>query len=114
MWYTSNSMPHFLRSDFMPLIFIKYILPVLIIIIASVYLSFRSNKFLGLIPPFISLVLTGIFMYNALDWIGILVAFSMMLIPNIITFGIYFIVRKVKKSQDEEIIRLKFSKFKKK
>ena len=94
----------------MQIIFIKYILPVILIIGAQIYLSLKDNKYLGLILPFISLAMTIILAKNAFELLGIIFAIIIMLIPNIITITIYILARKFKYKRDEAIIKLKFRK----
>lgn len=92
----------------MPLIFLKYILPVIIIIGLQIYLSMKNSKILGIILPVISLVITIILALNAFETLGTVFAILIMSIPNTITIGIYILAQKFKKKQDEKIIKLKF------
>lgn len=94
----------------MPILFIRYILPVLLFIYLQVRLSLCENKFIGLIIPAICLSLTAIFSANAFEFLGVLVAWSIMLIPNVLSITLYTITRKIKKSRDEQIIKNKFAK----
>lgn len=92
----------------MYIIFIRYILPILIVLSLQIFLSFKDNKFLGLILPFVSFAFTIILIYNAMDSIGVLVAFCIMFIPNVILFLIHIKIRKIRKIKDEEQIKLIF------
>lgn len=94
----------------MTIIFIRYILPVILFIYVQVRLSYMDNKWFGLIIPAICVSLTIIFSVNAFEMLGVLFAWTIMLIPNIISFGLYFATRKYKRKRDAEIIRLKFKK----
>ena len=94
----------------MPILFIKYVLPVILFIGVQIYLSSKDSRFLGLIIPAISICLTVIFSSNALETVGFVFALTIMLIPNVLSIGLYIITKKIKKYKDDEIIRLKFKK----
>lgn len=92
----------------MPIIFIRYILPVLVLIFLQIKLSFMDNKWYGLIIPAISVAFTIILANNAFELLGTIFALTIMAIPNILSIGLYVLVKNIKKKQDEHIIKLKF------
>lgn len=94
----------------MIIIIIRYVLPVLALIILQCYLSFRDNKFLGLIIPVLSLVFTAILMNSAMESLGTIFAVLIMLIPNVLSIILYTSCRNVKQKQFDEIVKLKFKK----
>lgn len=98
----------------MPIIFIRYVLPIVIILWLQGYLSFNDNRFLGLILPVLSVLFTLILILNSMNSIGILVSICIMFIPNILLFAMYIYIRKFRKKRDDQIIKLKFKDYKKK
>lgn len=94
----------------MPIIFIRYILPVLLVVYVQIRLSYMDNKWFGLIIPAISVTFTIILSANALETLGMLFAWTIMLVPNVLSIGLYIATRRYKKKRDAEIIRLKFKK----
>lgn len=93
----------------MYIIFIKFGLPIIIVCFLQVYLSYKDNKLLGLILPCVSLFITAALIFNALDIIGKAYAFTIMLIPNVLSFFIYFATRKYRKFEDSKVIKLKWN-----
>ncbi|MFI3226638.1 MAG: hypothetical protein R3Y09_04415 [Clostridia bacterium] len=94
----------------MPIIFIRYILPVLVVVAVQIKLSYMENKWFGLIIPAICISLTIIFSVNAFELLGVLFAWTIMLLPNVLSIGLYIATRRYKNKRDAEIIRLKFKK----
>lgn len=94
----------------MPIIFIRFILPVLIFIGVQIKLSAMYNKWYGLIIPAICITLTIIFSTNALESLGTIFAICIMLVPNLLSITIYILTRKYMRKRDQEIIMKKFPK----
>lgn len=92
------------------ILFIRYVLPVLAIIGVQIKLSAMYSKFPGLIIPAISIFMTIILSANAFETLGVIFAMTIMLIPNLLSIGIYIATRKFMKKRDDEIIKLKFHK----
>ncbi|MFI3115828.1 MAG: hypothetical protein R3Y12_06800 [Clostridia bacterium] len=94
----------------MPIIFIRFILPVLVFIGIQIKLSAMYNKWLGLIIPAICITLTIILSANALESLGTIFALCIMFIPNLLSITIYILTRKYMKKKDQEVIMKKFPK----
>lgn len=91
-------------------LFLRYVLPVLATCYLHWWFCMKDSKWYGLIIPAILLVITTILIINAHEMLGMIFAFCIMFIPNLVSIIMYILIRNYRKKQDEKIIKLKFGK----